>query len=193
MRSLSPAVRKRQSAVVHDVIFRVLLHVLAIAEIGVIVRHGADDNGLRHGIGVAEFCRCGKARQQDTDVDVHHKVNLVLRLVDTRRRERIFKMRARRADRLHPHADQRPAPRQKRRAEQRADRHGEFLRRHLGELFEHLVDDGGLQTVELRHVALDRRDLSLVVLFKGDELVVIYAAAVDRLVHGGGHDAVDRI
>jgi hypothetical protein len=25
------------------------------------------------------------------------------------------------------------------------------------------------------------------------ELVVIYAAAVDRLVHGGGHDAVDRI
>ena len=44
----------------------------------------ADDNGLRHGISVAELCCRGKSGQQNADIDVHHKIDLVLGLVNAR-------------------------------------------------------------------------------------------------------------
>ena len=60
-------------------------------------------------------------------------------------------------------------------------------------LFWKLLENGGAQAVENRHVAVDRRHMTAVVLLEGHQRVIGDLAAVDGFDHGLRHDAVHRI
>mgnify|MGYP007044609280 CR=1 FL=1 len=134
-----------------------------------------------------------KARQKDTHLHGDIQQDLMLGLVDARRREFIPERGRRRAHGLHLHRQLRPPACQQRRACQRTQRHRQLAGGHLPQPFQHIVRHSRLQAVELRHVAAQRRHTAVAVLVEAHQPPVLHPALLHGVVHRRHHDAADGV